>query len=265
MKKEDFISALTASNLEKYLPRFEALMQDSIRYHLTQIQDYADVAIGSSRMGGFPDFPPTLIWPADNNGTPLAFIAQLNLKEIHPFDQDQLLPDKGVLYFFFDGDQGMGGYAANEKHLFRIIYFDGNDDALEPVKDYPENFPEPGQFWPCSFTYTREMFLPDRWSKEYAFMTPEEKELFFSKVYPGAYINKTLGIPDILQGNDMPYLCQKVYPESAEEDWVLLLQVDSNEQACMNWSDAGRIYYWIRKQDLEKRNFDNCWCVMQDM
>ncbi|MEM9093270.1 MAG: DUF1963 domain-containing protein [Cyanobacteria bacterium P01_F01_bin.53] len=29
------------------------------------------------------------------------------------------------------------------------------------------------------------------------------------------------------------------------------------------WGDSGRLYFWIRKQDLVKRDFSNIWCEMQ--
>lgn len=47
-------------------------------------------------------------------------------------------------------------------------------------------------------------------------------------------------------------------------DWILLLQVDSDEVGTgMCWGDAGRIYYWIRRQDLAAKNFDNVWLILQ--
>ena len=53
MNKQEFYAALTANNLDKYKPRFEDLMKDTIRYYnLTPIADYNDVPPGSSRIGG---------------------------------------------------------------------------------------------------------------------------------------------------------------------------------------------------------------------
>lgn len=46
--------------------------------------------------------------------------------------------------------------------------------------------------------------------------------------------------------------------------WRLLLQVDSNEEDCgMMWGDVGRLYFWIRKQDLENKKFDKSWFSLQ--
>ena len=47
------------------------------------------------------------------------------------------------------------------------------------------------------------------------------------------------------------------------KDWMLLLQVDSDDEPGMMWGDLGRLYFWIRRQDLKARNFDNTWCILQ--
>lgn len=46
-------------------------------------------------------------------------------------------------------------------------------------------------------------------------------------------------------------------------DWRLLLQIDSDDAANMMWGDVGRIYFWIRREDLERRDFNHTWLVMQ--
>jgi uncharacterized protein YwqG len=46
-------------------------------------------------------------------------------------------------------------------------------------------------------------------------------------------------------------------------DWQLVLQIDSDPGAGMEWGDAGRLYLCARKQDLAARRFDRCWTLMQ--
>jgi uncharacterized protein YwqG len=52
-----------------------------------------------------------------------------------------------------------------------------------------------------------------------------------------------------------------LWPGAAE--WELLLQVDSDESAGMMWGDVGRLYFLIRKQDLESCRFESTWLVFQ--
>jgi uncharacterized protein YwqG len=58
------------------------------------------------------------------------------------------------------------------------------------------------------------------------------------------------------------------HPRAAElipgsHDWVLLLQVDSDERLKIMWGDAGRIYYWVHKDDLARQDFARAWVFMQ--
>ncbi|MBC9929131.1 YwqG family protein [Chitinophaga qingshengii] len=282
MNKQLFYNALTASNLDKHKPQMDALMKDTIRYHLTPIQDYNDVPAGSSRIGGTPDLPEHIAWPVDNKGDYLSFIAQLHLPEIKPFDTYHILPDTGYLFFFFDANQSMGGYSKEEKHLFRVIYFDGTAAELS-FPDFPESLSDEACFSPCALSFETQVSMPFKWSKAFSFLSSEERDVYGEQVWKDEETNKTLGHADNLQ-SEMEMFCQIVTHEdytgdfsmfedpaydelrANAGDWQLLLQVDSNqEHANMMWADMGRLYFWIRKQDLEKKNFDNCWCVLQDM
>jgi uncharacterized protein YwqG len=44
---------------------------------------------------------------------------------------------------------------------------------------------------------------------------------------------------------------------------MLLLQIDSDDAIGWTWGDAGRLYFWIRKQDLAARRFDRVWTILQ--
>jgi uncharacterized protein YwqG len=37
----------------------------------------------------------------------------------------------------------------------------------------------------------------------------------------------------------------------------------AEEAAGMMWGDAGRIYFWIRREDLLARDFDRSWLILQ--
>jgi uncharacterized protein YwqG len=47
------------------------------------------------------------------------------------------------------------------------------------------------------------------------------------------------------------------------DSWQLLLQVDSDLDAGMEWGDLGRIYVCIRRHDLAERRFERCWTILQ--
>jgi uncharacterized protein YwqG len=64
----------------------------------------------------------------------------------------------------------------------------------------------------------------------------------------------------------VPEICQKPHRAAlgaGAVQWRLLLQVDSDQDAGMLWGDVGRIYYWIRAQDLAARRLGQAWLILQ--
>jgi uncharacterized protein YwqG len=51
--------------------------------------------------------------------------------------------------------------------------------------------------------------------------------------------------------------------EQAADDWLLLLQLDSEDAPGIMWGDTGMLYFWIRKTDLAARRFDCVWMTLQ--
>jgi len=125
-------------------------------------------------------------------------------------------------------------------------------------------------------------FLPwESFTAERLGMTREEGHAYAS-VLPteDSTVNRLLGHPDPVQG-DMQLECQLVAnglycgnlsryqdPRAAQlepgaADWRLLFQVDSQDEAGMMWGDLGRLYYWIRHEDLIAGHWDCTWLILQ--
>jgi uncharacterized protein YwqG len=52
--------------------------------------------------------------------------------------------------------------------------------------------------------------------------------------------------------------------QQAASEWELLLQLDSHEnEAGMMWGDMGRLYFWINRADLARRDFSQIWQLLQ--
>ena len=94
-------------------------------------------------------------------------------------------------------------------------------------------------------------------------------------------MHQLLGQPVPIQSDNMPLECQLVsnglycgdgtgYNDPRAEkfqdgakDWVLLAMIDSDERAGWMWGDGGCLYFWIRRDDLRARRFENVWMVSQ--
>jgi uncharacterized protein YwqG len=241
------------------------------------------LASGRTKIGGRPDLPQGFQWPVfDDNH--LAFIAQLNLEEIAPYDTEHLLPGTGILYFFYDANQEIWGFDPGDSGGWKVIYFDGDPNTLQRM-DFPESIPEDARFQACRIEIKNEPSLP-AWESVYIeeLNLSEEESDAYSEItgvdYDTDFNHKLLGHPCQIQ-DDMQLECQLVSNglycgdssgyedprravlEKSVKDWRLLLEIDSDERAGMMWGDTGRLYFWIKDADLKKRQFDKVWMILQ--
>jgi len=58
---------------------------------------------------------------------------------------------------------------------------------------------------------------------------------------------------------------EKSEVNKACKDWILLFQMGSitTDDYELMFGDCGKIYFYIRKDDLASNNFDNIWLVLQ--
>jgi uncharacterized protein YwqG len=190
------------------------------------------------------------------------------------------LPSSGWLYLFYSNEQDVWGFDPRDTSGFKVIYFDGNRSELKR-RDYPEVLSEYSRFTPCAVTPERELNLPNMWSDRMdRFFSSEQDQDAYDELHDDGLINKVFGYADAIQG-EMEIECEMVTRgnyvgdgvkaddprrTSAKKrlaDWRLLLQVDSNDECLMMWGDVGRIYFWIRKEDLLEHSFDKTWLIYQ--
>jgi uncharacterized protein YwqG len=259
--------------------QLERLARNSIRLVATPTEG---ILLGASKLGGLPDLPDEIEWPTFNN-LPLGFIGQINLSEASPFDLEEELPKSGMLYFFYDGQAQSWGYDPKDRGSSRVLFYDGTTSALKPRKT-PDGLPAESDFLSQAVQLEAVPILPgweSIWIDRLA-LTEMERDAYISvldELKPQAPLHWLLGHPDQVQG-DMQLECQLVTNgiycgdttgyqdprravlEKAATEWRLLLQVDSDDHS-MTWGDVGHIFFWIRRQDLAKRDFSKCWLILQ--
>jgi hypothetical protein len=105
MDKAEIRSALIEAGLGDVADKLTALARPAIRVATTPLRWRFDQPIvGSSLLGGQPDLPPGIAWPGS-----LSFIAQINLLQTVGYDAERLLPQQGLLYFFYNAQQQPAG------------------------------------------------------------------------------------------------------------------------------------------------------------
>ena len=245
---------------------------------------------GASKIGGKPYLPADFEWPtftsADDDTTRhLSFFCQINLTEVKPYDKEELLPDRGTLYFFYECESSCWGFDPQDHGAARVFWYDTTDlmncVPLKIPADIAEEYVMP------------EIALQFKARKSYPKF--EEFEVYsdlesdceeYDEVLEKLGVNidadpedhKLLGYADIIQ-NEMLTECERTFrglycgdlesyqntPKDVEADianhapdWTLLLQLSTIAKGDFEWmfGDCGMLYFYIRKEDLAAMRFD---------
>lgn len=295
IKSDDSIDCNTVEN--KSILELEEQI-DKLQLNSIIIQPLFDrnskLPIGSSKIGGKPDLPSDFKWfyyKAKSLTTdieidrPLSFLAQLNLEEITEFDLDNRLPKKGMLYFFYEMESNKWGFDPMDKDCAKVYYYSGSPDNLINF-EHPKGVSSEFIFPETSLSFSSmksapyyEELMPggnfDLWDSYNELL--EKKGLTQE-----GYISKLLGYSDNIQG-DMTLECQLVSnglfcgdatgynsPKRKElevnkDQWKLLFQLESidEENFQLYFGDMGRLYFYIKEDDLQEGNFSNTWFSLQ--
>jgi uncharacterized protein YwqG len=280
--KQRIVEQARQRGLARVADQLASLLTPSIRLKTEAVpEDSLDV--GSSHFGGTPDLAPETSWP-ECKGVPMAFLGQIRMSDVAALDHDARLPHSGMLYFFYEAKAQPWGFDPKDQGNWIVIHFDEDLATLQRATP-PANLPEESRFHCCQVTFSLEITVPP-----YDSVVVERLQL--SEAEGNAYANlldaldrsepvhRLLGYPEPIQG-DMQGECQYVangvfvggggdVSDSQREkldkgitDWQLLFQLDSDESMATTWGDAGRVYFWIREQDLKNRDFAKVMLVLQ--
>jgi uncharacterized protein YwqG len=227
--------------------------------------------LGQSKLGGTPDLPPSLDWPKSRDGKSFAFIAQINLAEL-PKATLPDFPSQGILYFFslygrcVEGEEPYYWTTPQPKEPPRsVVLYAASADKLnrsspEPdVNQYPSSTVEfiPSRSLPSNngeLNWSKLGFDQescDNFDRFYTRMLMFERERHAMKAVNrlGGYANFSVDFNPIIAKNDMQ----------------LLLEVDSDDNSNLNWGDAGKMYFWITPNGLQRKNFNEIFAEMHAM
>lgn len=250
------------------------------------------------RFGGAPDVPEGFDWPwfvtdtyVDDEVKPrsLSFLCQFNCAALAELDGEGLLPREGVLSFFYELGSQRWGYNPKDAGCARVYWFP--DASVLGPADFPEALEEEFRLPALPIRGRMELRFPDYDDAAVAAGRMEGGLRNFNAAYSAAAgkaetdwpAHRLLGWPDIIQSN-MTVECELVSrgydlggrrkipedqlreaEESSLENWRLLLQLDAIQQGkfSLDFGDYGRVYFYIRTEDLAARRFDRVWLVLQ--
>jgi hypothetical protein len=233
--------------------------------------DEADLPAGASKIGGRPDLPAGVAWPAWHE--PLAFIAQFDLAAVAPHERGGILPARGLFSFFYETDGeplysagwGLPEGTAPEDYPdidpslgWRVLYHAG-DPVTFVRREIPPGLNERGRFPACAARFAAEVTLPDVDGPEVAPLGLSGAERS-ALIDLAADVNRgmweagghhLLGYPYNLGASTLagceiaarriPYASlvadtarRRELEREAARRWRLLLQVDSSDEAAMD-------------------------------
>lgn len=288
MQKSEILDLLEECGLEAYKDRIAPLIFPSYQMHLTPVED-ANIPLGASKIGGEPDLPADVEWPKWKRYA-MSFVAQIDLAELAA---DSPLPADGLLSFFYAVEAMYDDEEFyRDPRTCRVIYTPAGRRP-EVVRRPMEGLSQEAVFRPNRVAFTPTLSVP---AAESAYLEnmglgwrgnradfDKYWDVFLRKYRElgetGAFMHRLLGHPDPIQG-DMQVNCEIVTSgfsvDALRDDdlrkrivqsaakWRLLLQIDSEEDKTgIMFGDVGRIYFWIREDDLAARRFDRVVCEMQ--
>jgi uncharacterized protein YwqG len=238
---------------------------------------------GFSKIGSTPDVPSSFEWPVWNGRT-LAFLMQIKFSEVNGDGAIPELPASGLLYVFYDQEQSTWGFDPKDEGSWRLLFFD--EGCGLKMRRYPKDMevrykgvilaPKPIMTYPPTEDARLEALSIGVTDEQY-----DEYDDFRETNYDGKPFHHLWGYPDPEQGADMELDCELASNglycgdetgyedprakelEKNKDSWRLLLQIDSDDEAEMMWGDCGRLYFWIKEDDLKSRRFDKAWMILQ--
>lgn len=288
MNKNQILDLLVTSGLEVYKDRFDSLIFPSYQIQLEPVED-SYFPLGVSKIGGQPDLAADVEWPKWK-GCNMSFIAQINLADlpdptplspggllsffyaVEPMYEDEdFYDDPNTCHVIFTPVEGLSGLTRKPlPELTEDAIFKPNGVTFSPVLSVPA--PESA--------YLESMGLGWNGNREHF---DKYWEVFIEKyreiTEASDTVHRLFGHPDQIQG-DMQVACQVMTTELTYEmlndpgvneravksalKWRLLLQIDSEEEKTgIMFGDVGRLYFWIREEDLAEQRFDRVVCEMQ--
>jgi len=248
---------------------------------------------GASQLGGRPRMPAGWSWP-EWNGRPLQYLARIDLEELSSVlsESDRHgLPATGQLHLMADPLGEAWGFDPADAGSFVATLVVEDRQAIVDYQT-PTGIEVDG--------YPIELEVPVRFVSPVAELVPDDPEAegmgrllgnavddyrevrdqIDTELFGKNPRHRLFGRPDTVQG-PMELECQLVSngvylgtseayktPQASQltpgaSDWVLLAQLEYDDDLGWMWEDLGRIYWWLRRQDAAAGRPDRCWGILQ--
>jgi uncharacterized protein YwqG len=258
------------------------LTRDLVKPGVRLLRASQSIDTPRSHLGGAPILPTSVPWPS-KEGTPLDFLAQIDLAELQQEVALEWLPSNGKLLFFYDCELQPWGFDPKDRGGWAVLHTPGDSPAVGPTtRPAParislertaiafrriDSFPSAGRTEieelrltdPELERYDELCDLPYRdrpWHQIGGYPAPEQSDAMELECQ---LASNGVSCGDVGTENDPRFV--ELSPGAA--DWRLLLQLDSDDDLGVMWGDLGRIYFFVREEDARAGRFQDAWLVLQ--
>jgi uncharacterized protein YwqG len=224
---------------------------DVITFDIKKIIDESQFPLGFSKFGEPPHLPKSVKWPFDKKAKEYKpFVGQINIEEVKKFDINNLLPETGIIYLFYNENLKSAEYydyqiisqleSIKNPDDYSSMYVD--EDNLEPLnKSWKINF-SLGVNVPNSY------LIEHKEDEDYENYDNFIKELYKLKIFK---LGQMFGCQDS-RHKTWTYEYNQELP---------LIEIPSYQEFGGGW-DLEHHYnaiFWIKESDLKNKNFTNVW------
>lgn len=232
-----------------------------------------------SHLGGVPLLDPGEPWP-EYLDRPLSFLALIDLAESAALSDGTGLPTSGLLNFFYEVDDQQWGFDPADRGSWRVIPAARATAVRRDAPDRATTFAEIG------LVGQRIVTIPSWGEDAITALGGHVMDAYLDLADrleaddPSGPRHQLGGWPLLQQGpwqRECHLASNGIYvgtPEGYEDprvaslaagvnDWIMLAQIDTDDDAGWMWGDGGTLYFAIRRQDLATRSFERAWMVLQ--
>jgi uncharacterized protein YwqG len=272
--------ARISSLVREHLSSSEADAYIRLAKPAVSLRHSASETLRGSHLGGAARLDQDQVWPI-SRGMALSLIAVLNLAELDGFDSDLELPNRGFLNLFYDAETQPWGFDPADLGGWQAVLA---GDVSAADRDAPVGA--------TRFSYVGlepvQILSTPGWQEEAVseiYRRDDDALIELCEALDGVAAGwgprHQLGGWPALQQDPFWDECQLasngIYvgdpsgyadPRAKElldgvDDWRLLAQIDSDDDAGWMWGDTGSLYYAMRAADLPDSEFDRTWLVLQ--
>ena len=243
----------------------------------TQKSSEAKIPLGASKIGGQPDLPDSAEWPLYREEKPLAFLAQIDLKEIAKLGTPiKGLPSEGLLSIFSvfgwmkegDGDPQSPQDNDDEQLGWTVVMHTPRRAKLmrrktpRGVNSFKVAAVEPTPIL-CTPNHRVEPPLAAQGWTDDLYDRFDNMQSDFRSLQMGHWLKNsdTFASHHLLGGYA---LFQQQFPEEIlGQGLAMFLQIGSDGKTGMGWGDGGEITFYADAKALAKGRFERLWGTCQ--